>query len=46
MAVNMEMNVLIVDDYATMLRIIGNLLKQLVSRILMRLLMVLWHLKK
>ena len=29
MAVNMEMNVLIVDDYKTMLRIIGNLLKQL-----------------
>ena len=29
MAVNMDMNVLIVDDYATMLRIIKNLLKQL-----------------
>jgi two-component system chemotaxis response regulator CheY len=29
MAVNMDMNVLIVDDYKTMLRIIGNLLKQL-----------------
>ncbi len=29
MAVDMNMNVLIVDDYATMLRIIKNLLKQL-----------------
>lgn len=29
MAVNMEMNILIVDDYKTMLRIIENLLKQL-----------------
>lgn len=29
MPVNMNMNVLIVDDYATMLRIINNLLKQL-----------------
>ncbi len=29
MAVDKEMNVLIVDDYKTMLRIIGNLLKQL-----------------
>ena len=29
MAVNMNMNVLIVDDYTTMLRIIKNLLKQL-----------------
>jgi two-component system, chemotaxis family, chemotaxis protein CheY len=29
MAVDMNMNVLIVDDYKTMLRIIGNLLKQL-----------------
>jgi two-component system, chemotaxis family, chemotaxis protein CheY len=29
MAVDMKMNVLIVDDYATMLRIIKNLLKQL-----------------
>ena len=29
MAVDMNMNVLIVDDYTTMLRIIGNLLKQL-----------------
>jgi two-component system, chemotaxis family, chemotaxis protein CheY len=29
MAVDMKMNVLIVDDYKTMLRIIGNLLKQL-----------------
>lgn len=29
MAVNMDMNVLIVDDYKTMLRIISNLLKQL-----------------
>lgn len=29
MAVNMEMNVLVVDDYKTMLRIINNLLKQL-----------------
>jgi two-component system chemotaxis response regulator CheY len=29
MAVNKEMNVLIVDDYSTMLRIIRNLLKQL-----------------
>ena len=29
MAVNMDMNVLIVDDYTTMLRIIKNLLKQL-----------------
>ena len=29
MAVNMDMNVLIVDDYKTMLRIIENLLKQL-----------------
>ena len=29
MAVNMDMNVLIVDDYKTMLRIIRNLLKQL-----------------
>ena len=30
MAVDKNMNVLIVDDYKTMLRIIGNLLKQLV----------------
>src|SRR5690242_20073719 len=29
MAVDMKMNVLIVDDYKTMLRIVGNLLKQL-----------------
>jgi len=29
MAVNMDMNILVVDDYLTMLRIIGNLLKQL-----------------
>jgi two-component system chemotaxis response regulator CheY len=29
MAVDMNMNVLIVDDYKTMLRIVGNLLKQL-----------------
>jgi two-component system chemotaxis response regulator CheY len=29
MAVNMDMNVLIVDDYKTMLRIVNNLLKQL-----------------
>ncbi len=29
MAVNMDMNVLVVDDYKTMLRIISNLLKQL-----------------
>lgn len=29
MAVNMDMNVLVVDDYKTMLRIIANLLKQL-----------------
>lgn len=29
MAVNMDMNVLVVDDYKTMLRIINNLLKQL-----------------
>ena len=29
MAVNMAMNVLIVDDYKTMLRIVGNLLKQI-----------------
>ena len=29
MAVDMNMNVLIVDDYTTMLRIIKNLLKQL-----------------
>jgi two-component system chemotaxis response regulator CheY len=29
MAVDMKMNVLVVDDYKTMLRIVGNLLKQL-----------------
>lgn len=29
MAVNMKMNILVVDDYKTMLRIIDNLLKQL-----------------
>jgi len=29
MAVNMNMNILVVDDYKTMLRIIDNLLKQL-----------------
>lgn len=29
MAVNLEMNVLIVDDYKTMLRIVRNLLKQI-----------------
>jgi two-component system chemotaxis response regulator CheY len=29
MSVDMKMNVLIVDDYKTMLRIVGNLLKQL-----------------
>jgi two-component system chemotaxis response regulator CheY len=29
MAVNLNMKVMIVDDYATMLRIIGNLLKQI-----------------
>jgi len=29
MAVDLKMNVLIVDDYKTMLRIVGNLLKQL-----------------
>ncbi len=29
MAVDMNMNVLIVDDYKTMLRIVGNLLKQI-----------------
>lgn len=29
MSVNFEMSILIVDDYKTMLRIIGNLLKQL-----------------
>ena len=29
MAVDMSMKVLVVDDYKTMLRIIGNLLKQL-----------------
>ena len=29
MAVDMQMNILIVDDYKTMLRIIRNLLKQL-----------------
>jgi len=29
MAVNMDMNILIIDDYKTMLRIIENLLKQL-----------------
>lgn len=29
MAVNMDMNVLIVDDYKTMLRIVGSLLKQI-----------------
>jgi two-component system, chemotaxis family, chemotaxis protein CheY len=28
-AVNMDMNILVVDDYATMLRILTNLLKQL-----------------
>ena len=29
MAINLEMSVLIVDDYKTMLRIVGNLLKQI-----------------